>query len=65
MTDRDFLIRLRPVGPPDPPAHLRLRKLLKLALRMLRLKCVDMMEVEKETRNQDEKQVVHQGRSSD
>lgn len=49
MKDRDYLIRLRPIGSPDPPARLRLRRLLKVALRALRLRYVSIAEVERTT----------------
>lgn len=44
MSDQRFILEFRPL-PDDIPAILRLRKLLKFALRQCKLKCEDHREV--------------------
>ena len=46
MADKthDYLVRLRPI-PGDCPPYLRLRRLLKFALRTLGLRCVEVREM--------------------
>lgn len=48
--ERDFLIRLRPIGDDRRPAEIRLRQLLKISWRALSLRCVEVRELARSTR---------------